>query len=261
MWGDVPARFEPVNSDNMYAERSDRDVIYKQIIADLQEAQDLCAWPNELEATQTVERVNKAFVKGLLARVCMQAAGYAQRMDGENRLSTDPELSKEVLYPIALQACKDVMGVEGQYVALKSNFEDIWNNNGISGDVITAGSESLFEIGYSNAPARGRMMYTFGIKHNSEDEMTTMKQGSQVGPVPTLYFEYDKNDTRRDVTCCPFQWNKGKQELQSFKSWSFGKLRYEWTNRLIPAGNDDGINRLYMRYADVVLMRAELEMN
>ena len=167
--------------------------------------------------------------------------------------------SKEVLYPIALQACKDVMGVEGQYVALKSNFEDIWNNNGISGDVITAGSESLFEIGYSNAPARGRMMYTFGIKHNSEDEMTTMKQGSQVGPVPTLYFEYDKNDTRRDVTCCPFQWNKGKQELQSFKSWSFGKLRYEWTNRLIPAGNDDGINRLYMRYADVVLMRAELE--
>ena len=71
MWGDVPARFEPVNSENMYAERSDRDVIYKQIIADLQEAQDLCAWPNELEATQTVERVNKAFVKGLLARVCM----------------------------------------------------------------------------------------------------------------------------------------------------------------------------------------------
>lgn len=259
MWGDVPARFEAVNSDNMYAERSDRDVIYKQLIADLQEAQDLCAWPNELDATQTVERVNKAFVKGFLARVCMQAAGYAQRMDGENRLSTAPELSKDVLYPIALQACKDVMAVEGKYVALKSNFEDIFNNNGISGDVISAGSESLFEIGYSNAPARGRIMYTFGVKHQSEDNMTTQKQGSQVGPVPTLYFEYDKNDTRRDVTCVPFQWNKGKQELQSFKSWSFGKLRYEWTNRLIPAGNDDGINRLYMRYADVVLMRAELE--
>ena len=259
MWGDVPARFEGVNSDNMYAAREDRDVIYKQLIADLQEAEGLCAWPNELEATQTVERVNKAFVKGFLARVCMQAAGYAQRMDGENRLSTDPELSKEKLYPIALQACKDVMATEGTYVALKKNFEDIWNNNGISGDVITAGSESLFEIGYSNSPARGRIMYTFGIKHNSEDNMTTMKQGSQVGPVPTLYFDYDKNDSRRDVTCCPFQWNKGKQVLQSFKSWSFGKLRYEWTNRLIPNGNDDGINRLYMRYADVVLMRAELE--
>lgn len=260
MWGDVPARFEGVNSSNMYAAREDRDVIYKQLIADLQEAQDLCAWPNELSETQTVERVNKAFVKGFLAKVCMQAAGYAQRMDGENRLSTDPELTKEKLYPIALQACKDVMAQEGKYVALKNNFEDIFNNNGVSGDVITAGSESLFEIGYSNSPARGRIMYTFGIRHTGADNMTGMdKKGSDVGPVPTLYFDYDKNDTRRDVTCCPFQWEKGKQKLQVFKSWSFGKLRYEWTNRLIPNGNDDGINKLYMRYADVVLMRAELE--
>lgn len=259
MWGDVPARFEGVNSSNMYAAREDRDVIYKQLIADLQEAQELCAWPNELSETQTVERVNKAFVKGFLARVCMQAAGYAQRMDGENRLSTDPELTKEKLYPIALQACKDVMAQEGKYVALKNNFEDIFNNNGVSGDVITAGSESLFEIGYSNSPARGRIMYTFGIRHTGADNMTGMdKKGSDVGPVPTLYFDYDKNDTRRDVTCCPFQWEKGKQKLQAFKSWSFGKLRYEWTNRLIPNGNDDGINKLYMRYADVVLMRAEL---
>ena len=39
MWGDVPARFEGVNSSNMYAAREDRDVIYKQLIADLQEAQ------------------------------------------------------------------------------------------------------------------------------------------------------------------------------------------------------------------------------
>ena len=46
------------------------------------------------------------------------------------------------------------MEQEGTYVALKSNFEDIFNNNGISGDVINAGSESLFEIGYSNNPAR-----------------------------------------------------------------------------------------------------------
>ena len=134
MWGDVPARMTTLNSENMYSGREDRDVIYKQLIIDLQEAQDLCAWPNELAATQTVERVNKAFVKGFLARVCMQAAGYAQRLDGENRLSTDEELTKEKLYPIALQACKDVMAQEGTYVALKPNFEDVFNNNGISGD-------------------------------------------------------------------------------------------------------------------------------
>lgn len=259
MWGDVPARLTSLNSENMYSGREDRDVIYKQLIADLQEAENLCAWPNELTATQTVERVNKAFVKGFLARVCLQAAGYAQRLDGENRLSTDPELTKEKLYPIALQACKDVMDVENRYVTLKPNFEDVFNNNGISGDVINAGSESLFEIGYSNDPVRGRIMYTFGLKHNTVDDITSQLKGSDVGPTPTLFFDYSINDLRRDVTCCPFQWNKGVQELQSFKSWSFGKLRYEWTNRTIYNGNDDGINRLYMRYADVVLMRAEIE--
>lgn len=259
MWGDVPVRFEPLNTSNMYIAREDRDVVYKQLIDDLQEAQNLVAWPNETDATATVERVNKAFVKGLLARVCLQAAGYAQRMDGENRLSTDPDLAKSVLYPIALKACQDVIAQEGKYVALKGNFEDIWNNNGISGDIVTAGSESLFEIGYSNSPARGRIMYTFGIRHTTEDDMTTMKQGSQVGPMPSLYFDYSAKDTRRDVTCCPFVWTKGVQTLQSFKNWSFGKLRYEWANRQIVSGNDDGINRLYMRYADVVLMAAEIE--
>ena len=73
MWGDVPARMTTLNSENMYSGREDRDIIYKQLIIDLQEAQDLCAWPNELTATQTVERVNKAFVKGFLARATPSA--------------------------------------------------------------------------------------------------------------------------------------------------------------------------------------------
>ncbi len=260
MWGDVPARFEPVNSSNMYAGRTSKDVIYKQLIADLQEAADLCAWPNELDITTTVTRINKAFVKGLLARVCLYASGYSLYRDGQYRLSNDPELSKDVLYPIALQACVDVMAQEGKSVALKNKFEDIWNNKGISGDVISAGNESLFEVGYSDGPVmRGRIMYTFGLKHNDADAITTMKQGSQVGPTPNLFFDYDVADTRRDVTCCPFQWEKGVQVPQSINKWSFGKLRYEWTNRMIASGNDEGINKLYMRYADIILMRAEIE--
>ena len=257
MWGDVPARFEPMNESNMYIGRSNKDVIYKQLIADLQEAENLCAWPNELDITTTVTRVNKAFVKGLLARVCLQAAGYSLYRDGNYRLSDDPDLTKDKLYPIAEQACADVMAQEGKSVALKTKFEDIWNNKGISGDVITAGSESLFEVGYNNEPPRGRIMYTFGLKHNNADEITTMVQGSQVGPTPNFFFDYAVNDTRRDVTCCPFQWEKGVQVPQSINKWSFGKLRYEWTNRLIKSGNDEGINKLYMRYADIILMRAE----
>jgi hypothetical protein len=37
----------------------------------------------------------------------------------------------------------------------------------------------------------------------------------------------------------------------------FGKYRYEWMKRKVTSTNDDGLNWMYMRYADVVLMAAE----
>lgn len=257
-WGDVPARFEPTTMETMYAPKADKDIIYKQLIKDLQEAENMVAWPNTMDATNTVERINKAFVKGLLARICLQASGYSLRADGNSSLSSDPELSKSVLYPIALQACKDVMAEEGTYVALKSNFEDIFIDN--CRDVIKAGSESLWEIPYNNEPtARGRQVSTFGLRHETADVMVNYKQsGGQAGPTPFFFFDYSKKDKRRDVTCAPYKWNKGVQELNSIDKWYFGKLRYEWMNRYIES-TDDGINKQYMRYADIVLMRAELE--
>lgn len=259
-WGDVPARFEPITSETANIPRSDRDVIYKQIIADLQQAQDMVAWPTETEITSTVERINRAFVKGLLARVCMQAAGYSLRSDGTVRLSTDPELSKETLYPIALQACREVMEQEGRYVTLESDFEEIFRKN--CEDVITSGGESLWEIPFANSPsARGRQVYTFGVRHLAADQFVSVAQGGQVGPTPQFFFDYAVSDKRRDVTCIPYRWNNSnpaRQELSSLNSWCFGKMRYEWMNRNI-SGSDDGVNKIYMRYADVILMRAELE--
>lgn len=256
-WGDVPARFEPVSTETVYTPRTDKYVIYKQLIQDLQTAQDMVAWPNETNTTSTVERINKAFVKGLLARVCLQAAGYSLTTDGTCTQSNDPELAKSVLYPIALQACKDIMDQEGKYVALKENYEDIFQD--ICRDIVSAGSESLWEIPYSNEPsARGRMVYTFGIKHKTTDNMTGAAQGGQGGPTPYFYFDYSIKDKRRDVSCIPYTWNKGVQEANALNTWYFGKLRYEWMERKA-SGNDDGINKQYMRYADVILMRAEIE--
>ncbi len=260
MWGDVPARWEPITSDKIYVAKSDRDEIYLHLISDMERAIELCAWPNAIDRTKTNERANKAFAIGLYARICMQAAGYSIRDDegvAVNRLSNNPELSKDVLYPKAYAALKKLYGTD--YASLKEEFADVFNYNGICGDVVTAGSESLFEVPYAQgATSRGRIMYTFGVKHNDADAFTSMVQGSQVGPTMNLFFDYSVNDKRRDVTCCPFQWQKGVQTLQTINKWSFGKLRFEWTNRFIPTGNDDGINKCYMRYSDVLLMLAEL---
>src|SRR5690554_2058020 len=82
-WGDVPARFEPITTETLYLPRTDRDVIYKQLLADLDEAEELVAWPNETDVTSSTERVNKAFVKGLMARIALYAGGYSQRRSEE----------------------------------------------------------------------------------------------------------------------------------------------------------------------------------
>ena len=105
-WGDVPARFEPINSETIYIEKSSRDTIYKQIIKDLKEASTLVAWPNGTSYTTSVERVNKAFVKALRARLAMVASGYQQYPDGVRR-SNDPELSVAKMYKIALDESRE----------------------------------------------------------------------------------------------------------------------------------------------------------
>ena len=104
-WGDVPARFEPIASETLFLAKSSRDVIYKQLIADLGEAETLVPWPNGNAATSSVERINKAFVKGLRARLALAASGFQQYPDGIRR-TNDPDLSVQLMYTLAFNECK-----------------------------------------------------------------------------------------------------------------------------------------------------------
>lgn len=249
-YGDVPARFEPISTETLYLPKSDRDVIYKQIIADLKEAENLVAWPNETAATKSVERVNRAFVKGLRARVCLAAAGYSQRPDGIIRLSTDAELTKEILYPVVKQECLDIINSGTCTLGtFEQNFRRLCQEN------INAGAESLYEIPFSSG--RGRVVYTFGVKHTTTDKYTQQAQGGVHGPLPTLFYDYDKEDIRRNITCVPYVWTNGKQVPNKLSQWDFGKLRYEWMTRVVTSTNDDGVNWQVLRLGDVYLMAAE----
>lgn len=249
-YGDVPARFEPINNNNMYVGKSDRDVIYLQLLNDLLEAEDLVAWPNESEVTKSVERVSKAFVKGLRARVALYAGGYSQRPDGTIRLSNNEELAQDKMYKIAMDECLDIINkgcnqlgtFEGTF--RKFNKEDL-----------SAGSEEMWEIPFSEG--RGRVIFDLGLPHKTKDKYTSQAKGGTVGPTPTAFYKYDPEDVRRDITCIPYYWNNGKQEPNKVSQWYFGKYRYEWLPRIVTSTNDDGLNWMYMRYADVILMAAE----
>lgn len=256
-WGDVPARFEPITTETIYIEKSNRDIIYKQLIADLAEASTLVPWPNSSVETGSVERINKAFVKGFRARLALAASGYQQYPDGVRR-STDPELTVQKMYPLALQECRDV--IASGKATLESSFETLWRN--YNKEIITAGKESLWEIPFG--AGRGRMLFTFAVNHTNVDQYQAngSNRGGQGGPLPNVFYDYDVKDLRRDVTCVPYKWgtpvNKvAKQQLGTLNRWYFGKYRYEWMSRFVTSTNDDGVNKMYMRYGEVVLMAAE----
>ena len=266
-WGDVPARFTPTTSENIYIPKTSRDDIFKQLLADLDEAIPYLPYPGQTAATSRTDRVNRLFAQGLYARIALMASGYAQRPDdgmvgtgdlGTNRLSNDPDLQKDVLYPKALTYLKE--GIQSGTASLE-DFEQFWKNQS-NHDNLVAGPdhESLFVIPFSDG--RGRWNYTFavrseGSKYAGGDKVT---RGGDAGPVPTLWFKYDPMDVRRDISCVNWRWNSdNEQELPGINRWYFGKYRFEWMEKHpYTGGNDDGIKPVVLRYADILLMAAEI---
>ena len=262
-WGDVPARFEPNTSETVYVQKSDRDSIYVRLLADLKEAGTRLAWPMGSDMTKTTERVSAAFAKGLRARLALYAGGYSQRPNSLDdkagssvRLSNTPELNRKAMYEIARLECTEIIDHYERNLTGLGSFEAAFR--ALCEDDVTAGKENIFEIPFSEG--RGRELYTWGVLHETTDKYTGQNKGGINGPVPTLYFDYDEEDVRRDITCVPYSWNNGIQTItgkSKLYSQNFGKLRYEWMKRVVTSTNDDGINFLSMRLADVYLMAAE----
>lgn len=264
-WGDVPARFSPVSSDNMYVAKSSRDVIFKQILADLDEAIGYLYEPLESNITARTDRVNKLFAQGLYARIALSAAGYALRPDdgavgtgdsGSIRVSSDPELSQAVLYQKALAHLKNA--IASGKASLVPDYETLWRN--FNSFDLAAGKEVLYSIPFSDG--RGRWNYTFAIKNEGANiNGVSFSQGGVVGPLPTMWFRYDSDDLRRDLTCVNYSWEKtGDITPAGIEKWYFGKYRFEWMDsNPYGGGNDDGIKPIVMRWSDVLLMAAEIE--
>lgn len=104
---------------------------------------------------------------------------------------------------------------------------------------------------------RGRVIFDLGVRHTTVDKYTGQNRGGTNGVNPVMFYDYDKDDVRRDVTCVPYEWTNGIQVPTNLGRFHFGKFRYEWLPRRVTSTNDDGLNWLYMRYADVILMAAE----
>lgn len=299
LWGDVPAcfhAFDGSDMDALYTKKTDRNVIYEQLRADLKQAIELLPWSESCPGNKAnyTGRPSKALAYGLLARMDLMYAGKAMRPDvftegGTSVCSVQYNVKdatkRQELYQEVAWACAQVINKEDY--KLNPSFEAIWRD--LCADNTTyAKSEFIWALPFLNG-ARGQVLSLGGLKistnvpghlintvYNGDD--TNTKVQAMIEIVPTFLFKYDKNDLRRDVTICPFQWEYDKADgvssdpscfpgssttekklytkLADVSTLHLGKFRAEWMVRTY-ASNEDCIDMPVLRYADILLMFAE----
>ncbi|MBQ4394645.1 MAG: RagB/SusD family nutrient uptake outer membrane protein [Paludibacteraceae bacterium] len=291
LWGDVPPRFVSITKEpeGMKMPKADRVEVLKQLRVDFKKAADLMPWSKDCPGTaaNSTCRPSKAAALALLARVDLMYAGKGVRpatwQSGPEFLVNDAalraELNQEVLW-----ACSQIINDANEQGKFQANYEDIFKKI-CADETGYYNSEVFWEIPFADG-SRGQVLQYNGTKMDKAVGGLKNNEGgssnSAVGIVPTLYYDFDKNDVRRDVTMARYIWvyddgtefnsdaekvaqafpEKGTdakilyQKNQMIGDWYGNKYRVEWMTRN-RTGNDDGINFPIIRYADVLLMAAE----
>lgn len=257
-WGDLPKHFVPastVASSNPFPFRVDRDTLYAQLLADLKTAEDLVPWRNELAAIGDPmdERITKATVKGLRARVALFRGGWSLRQTGGMQRGSD----YLTYYQIAKDECNDIMA-SGQHT-LNPSFKALWKTQVCGRVLADPNGELIFQasaIGQSGVEDT-KLGYYNGPRVNNFGN-------SSVNPLPTYFYLFDSTDQRRDVTVVHYFTNtNGTRVGQAITNLTDGKYRRDWISNPAISPTDAiqyfGLKWQILRYSDVLLMYAEAE--
>ncbi|MFL1010975.1 RagB/SusD family nutrient uptake outer membrane protein [Flavisericum labens] len=282
-WGDVPYKTEASKSDlsNVYIGKTDRDIIYAGLVEDLQEAVGYLPWLNESSNYSTVERLSKAFTKGLLAKISLFAGGWSLR-DGNMFPDKDlvhhptiPETNGYYVgrvknwrdyYTIAAQQTAEILGSSDHPHALDPEYENIWKT--VCGLGQNPYNENLFEVGFGlgNNGDIGSLM---GYEVSGNTKYGTRGfGGSYVISQAYYFYSFDREDARRDATLTWARYDSENKETlkNDALSVNFAKWRIYWMSdaylSLHKTANSriaTGVNWILMRYSDIYLMYAEAQ--
>lgn len=249
-WGDVPFSMTPTRGgDNLYKTRTGRDTILTTIINDLIETE-----PNMKPASQLdygIERINRGFIMGLIARLALARGGYWLYPDMVMRRKED----YKDYYQIARDYCHKLMTTYDR--ALNPDFAKIFENE--SKWIVSANGDVLFEVGFM--PGSGDIGWNHGIKVAAGTH--PYGTGSNyLSYTPTYYYSFDTLDTRLPATCSLVQFDADLQQIPVNVT-TMASAKWNRLLMPVPAGPQSakgtGINWPVMRYSDVLLMFAEAE--
>lgn len=262
-WGDVPFITKSTQGDSdFFPPKVDRDSIYEFIIKDLKDVEDYVPWMGATISTQTTERINKGFVKGLRARLALHYAGFSLR---NKTFEIRRGRNWEAYYEIARQECKEI--IESGQHQLNPNFENIWKTICSYGMDLNY-KEVFFEFAFGKFDVGYMGTNYYAMNHNT-NEPKYGRASSTIKSSFVYYYSFDPVDVRRNVSIEVYNYgsagaNLGLQVLNTnngYTQWDLCKYRKSW---IVPfmgaeATNGTGVNKAVMRFADVLLMYAEAE--
>lgn len=231
IWGKIPLRLEPTSPSNLNLGLSEVSAIYAQIEKDLNEAAGVL--PASYSNSEDKGKVTKGAVYGLLAKTQL----YQKKYD---------ECIKTVTEQI------EPLGIYG----LESNYSDLFK----------LGAENSKEVVFA---IRHESRQNPGVGNSLNQWFAPLVENGYYFDAPTQNFVQafsektvdDQTDPRLDASIGrPGQpWLNDNVFEAAWSSTGYLVKKYNQPLSEVPAGikGDGGLPYMYMRYADIVLMKAE----
>lgn len=258
-WGDVVFVTEPSKStdDFFSVGTTDRNKILEYLIDELIEIEPMMKYAANLDFG--VERASREYCQGLIGQLALYRGGWSLRSDKDNPASIgymERGDNFEHYYDIAITYLGQVIK-EAKH-DLNQSYENLWYNecnwNTAKNDDV------LFAIPMLKS-VTSRYGYNIGVtiagdKHEYGSARNYMTFGG------TYLYSFDKEDLRRDITCTPYKYDKNLNQEIDMGFAAMGVGKWSKLNMKSPLGASSGagtgINSVRMRFADVLLMYAEV---
>ena len=263
-WGDVPAQWLPsAQETNLFVAKTDRDTIYNHLLADLQTAEGLVPWRTDVAALGDGldERITLGAVKALRARIALYRGGYSLRRASSSYGQTMARPADYLdYYKIALQECSDIMARPDEHT-LNPSFQAVFKNGPDAHTIDNTYGEILFEVGMSGGQGTNdsKLGYYDGTK-----VAASLTGNAAIGVLPTYFYLFDSTDTRRDVTCAPYEVTSDLNTLKGHPITTIveAKFRRDWISNpsvMTSTAQYYGVDWPLIRFSDVLLMYAEAD--
>ena len=274
-FGDVPYYdIAAVWGEEIDKPRTDKNIVYSRCLQQLVDIEPNMKWSDV--NTGGIERMNRDFAIGLIARIALFRAGYGMTADGTMKradeyldVNSDADLAvtyKDLsgnektartyadYYQMAKDYCQKLIQLKPRelYPDFETSFVNEMNythdNN----------AEVLYEVAFVQNYG-GDIGWSFGVPNTGSCAKGTTT--AQVAITPTYYMSFADGDSRRDICCAKYSHENDTVKAAAATGIYAGKWDRARADKDLGSGSSKGtgINFPLMRYSDVLLMLAEAE--